>query len=151
MTTEADAIQAFDAWFAKLDVYRHGLPARGAIAAALIVIDRLRASFNLSVDAHKTEKQGQVAGVSVPTLQAILKRYGEERTLSNEAGRTNRGALGDVASLLDHLKPLELSRFEAAERDRILDVVQRHAVTVHVAKYFALLRVKAEFNDRKAT
>src|SRR6266850_1770794 len=95
----------FVAWYDSLPNYRDNIPARGTLAGALAVLDRLKKHYVLDIDAHTATKgQSQIAGVGKGTLSRILKEFGEERPFLSEGGRTNRGLRGSIQSLLKALE-----------------------------------------------
>jgi hypothetical protein len=50
--------------------------------------------FPLNPSDFITPGTGQVAGLSRPSVQAILRDYGIRHILAEEGGRTSRGSLG---------------------------------------------------------
>lgn len=123
-----EAVERFQAWFDGLP--RHGspgdtsgLPARGTVAGALVVIEKLKASFDLDLGHHLTPKGGQVSGVSGSAAGRILRRYGESRRLLTE-GRTNRGLIDAVRGMLAVIESLELEELPVDARNAVLDELQ---------------------------
>lgn len=124
-------------WFASLPPARGSdLPPRGAIAVALIVLERLRDTYELDFESHLTERGGQIAGVSPRALQQILDRHGIHRVFSGEGGRTNRGNHVVVRSMLEALRNGGLDEIDPSDRNRTLDRLQRflveHGVIPHL-------------------
>jgi hypothetical protein len=97
---------------------------KGQLAVALH-ITRLAIENGLPIrpEAIRTQKEGQISGLSKSRIQAILKEYGITRVLAEEGGRTSRGSLGnaaDYAEFLNELKP-DLKAVEKWWVDRVQD------------------------------
>lgn len=148
---EAQAIRILDDWYESLDLYQNKLPPKGSIQAALVVLNRLRENYDLSISAHVSEKEAQIAGLSGASVKKILAEFGETRILSTIGGRSNRGARGDVARLLEAMESLKLAEQPTELRSRVLCAMQRHLVTEHIPKFFSAKRVKASFDRAAAT
>ncbi len=148
---ETRAIQVLDDWYDNLTRYQDRLPAKGSIAAALHILSRLQTDYQLDISAHVAGGESQIRGLSAKSVKAILAEYGETRPLSAIGGRSNRGARGDVATLLDLMKSLHLESQPQSEQIRVLKAMQRHAVAEYVSVYFSVKRVKATFNGYDAT
>jgi hypothetical protein len=151
MSKSDDAIRVLGEWYAALPLFRDRLPAKGAITAALHVLERLRADYQLDVAEHVAGGEAQITGLSADAAERLLARFGEMRQLSSIGGRSNRGTRRDVASLLTSLRPLGLDRVEPEARDRILVELQRHIVVEFVSRFFAAKRVRAAFDPAAAT
>jgi hypothetical protein len=145
------ALQIVDDWYGNLDTYQDKLPSKGSIAAALHVLNRLRADYNLNIASHVAGGEAQITGLSAATLKRVLGEFGEIRVLSSVGGRSNRGARGDVAKLLDSMAVLSLDRVPEAERIAVLQSMQRHLVEKYVGLYFSVKRVKATFDLSAST
>jgi hypothetical protein len=122
------------------------MPARGSLTAALHVLSRLRIHYDLKIDSHMADGGAQIAGLSSAAIQRHLAEFGETRRLSSEGGRSNRGARGDVAKLLDALRRMELDRSPIAERENTLRLMQERLVRAHISRHFDTERVKAPFD-----
>lgn len=151
MTLTQKALRAVGEWCAKLDLYQDHLPSKGSIAAGLHVIGRLRANYRLEVAAHVAEGEAQITGLSASALRSVLAEFGETRILSSVGGRSNRGARGDVARLLDMMRPLHLEQHDEVVRVDVLKAMQQHIVIDYVSLFFAAKRVKASFDAALAT
>lgn len=151
MKTEKLAIDALDRWYESLQTYQDKLPSKGSIGAALVVLERLKGEFTLDISKHVADGQAQIMGLSGGALKRILEQFGETRTLSAIGGRSNRGARGDVAVLLEQLRTTGLGNLEARERSRVINKLQSHIVQKFVPKYFSVKRVKAYFDLQSAT
>jgi len=151
MPRTTDAIHTLDIWYDDLDLYADKLPSKGTIGAALVVLDRLRAKFDLAISSHITGQKAQIKGLSAKLLAKLLKRFGETRTLSAIGGRSNRGGRGDIESLLEKLGELELGQEKASARDELLEAMQEHIVKVYIPRHFAAKKVKATFDRNETT
>jgi hypothetical protein len=151
VSLQSKAIDVLNHWYASLCLYQDNLPARGSIAAALHVLGRLKTDYNLDIASHVTAGGSQIIGLSASSLQKLLADFGETRRLASVAGRSNRGARGDIKALLAELATLQLESQQADVRDRVLDAMQRHIVTAYVSLYFSVQRVKATFDPNAAT
>jgi len=151
MSLESQAIRVLDKWYEGLERYQDKLPAKGSIAAALHVLNRIRKNYDLDIASHVAAGESQITGLSAASLKKALAEFGETRPLSAVAGRSNRGARGDVAALLTAMKALGLDAKPEALRDNALKTMQRHIVTAYVSVYFALKRVKATFDGNAIT
>ncbi|MBS0209817.1 MAG: DUF4928 family protein [Planctomycetes bacterium] len=115
----------------------------GTLCAALVVLQRLRTDFDLDIERHVAEQGAQIATLSAESVARVLAEYGETRQLTKVGGRTNRGARGDIADLLQTIKGLDLA---TESRELALTAMQRHIVDNYVALHFKKKRVKARFN-----
>ena len=100
---------------------------RGNIAGGLVILENLRDNFDLDIGAHKAAGSDQLRNASRQNVQKILARYGEERILLQEGGRTNRGLMKNLQPLLQALAdagmdrlPLESREFEIGKMQAIL-------------------------------
>ena len=151
MSLESQAIRVLDKWYEGLERYQDKLPAKGSIAAALHVLNRIRKDYDLDIASHVAAGESQITGLSAASLKKVLAEFGETRPLSSVGGRSNRGARGDVVALLDAMKTLGLDAKPEPLRNDVLKAMQRHIVTAYVSVYFALKRVKATFDRNAAT
>jgi hypothetical protein len=151
MTLIDEAIRVVDEWYAQLDLYQDHLPAKGSIGAALHVLSRLRDEYDLDIAVHVAGGEAQITGLSAGAIKEVLAEFGENRVLSSVGGRSNRGARGDIANLLDSMKRLHLEHQTVEARAEILRAMQQHIVTAYVSLFFAAKRVKAFFDPAAAT
>lgn len=137
----------FGAWFASLKPMKQygGRPAKGTIAAALIVLERLRDHCDLRLEGHVAQGGAQISGMSHPALKKILARSGESREFPSEGGRTNRGNNTPVRQLLDALAAAGLASLNAAARTDAIDQMQRFLVQ-SLDAYFLLERIRIDFD-----
>jgi hypothetical protein len=124
----------------------NGLPAKGTVAGALVVLERLKTKYVLDLDQHRAKRgQSQIEGAGKSSTQKILAKFGETRKFLEEGGRTNRGLAGEIGRLLDTLKSARLENLSTDERNRILTEVQEFLVS-KVGEYFSRERVKFTYN-----
>ena len=79
MSLLANAIDVLDVWYKSLVLFQDKLPAKGTIAAALHVLDRLQAEYDLRISSHVAAGEAQITGLSSPALCKLLARFGETR------------------------------------------------------------------------
>ena len=92
MTSKEKALEAFADWYEGLKIHTSsGGPAKGTIAAGLVVLDRLKSDFVLDLEAHRAPGGSQIRGASGQAVKKILASFGETRPFAKEGGRTNRG------------------------------------------------------------
>ena len=148
--TESEVRQAFDLWYQALKPMKQygGRPAKGTVAAALIVLERLREDCELDLGAHLAKGGAQIAGLSLSSLRKILERFGETRPFPSEGGRTNRGNNRPVQLLLACLADSGLSTFSKSKRPALIDQLQEFLVR-SLDGYYALERVSFDFDPSK--
>ena len=98
---------------------------RGNIAGGLVLFENLRSNFDLDIESHKAERSDQLRNASRRNVQLILARFGEERVLLKEGGRTNRGLMRNLTSLLQTLSDAGLGELSSHERDLELTAMQK--------------------------
>ena len=110
MTSDNLIYQVFIDWYDDLRKYKqnNGFPARGTIATALVVIERLKTEFNLNLEFHRKKGTGQLRGVSGQAVAKILSSFGETRPFLSEGGRTNRGGPEEIRKMLIAVEKLKL-------------------------------------------
>src|SRR5437660_7343755 len=124
MNTSTDRIRYhFERWYSALRRY-HGIPAKGTLAGALVVLNRLKTKCELNIDAHTAKGKSQIMGASGAAVRKILAEFNENRPLVIEGGRTNRGLRGDIAFLLAALKKADLCRESIENRVRAIEQMQ---------------------------
>ena len=99
-------------------------PTRGNIAGGLVLIENLRDNLNFDIDAHKAAGSDQLRNATRPNVQRILARFGEERVLLQEGGRTNRGLMRNLTPLLEALSSKGMERLSQEEIDTELGKMQ---------------------------
>ncbi len=152
MTKPDDTLILVNDWWNGLRTYsqNNGLPAKGTVAGALVVLEHLRSNYVLDVSEHLTESGSQIAGAGKGATQKILARYGENREFLKEAGRTNRGLIKEVTQLLAALKQANLEHLPADERNIVLTTVQQFLVN-KVSEYFNRQRVEFAYLPEDTT
>ncbi|MDX2114309.1 MAG: DUF4928 family protein [Planctomycetota bacterium] len=145
-----EALSHFWRWYESLRPMRQyaGRPAKGTIAAALIVLERLRNKCDLRLEDHLAEGGAQIAGMSLPALRKVLERFGEKREFPSEGGRTNRGNNKPVRELLQAMTAAGLDKLSAEELGLAIDGMQR-ALVESLDAYYRLERIRFEFDSRK--
>lgn len=148
MNTELldEARRALSAWYDKLPKHKSTRgPARGTIAAGLVVLEHLKESYELDLKAHRAAGGSQLKGAGAVALRRILAKFGETREFLKEGGRTNRGGPGDVEQLLRTVESLNLGTLPQAERTAVLEELQKFLVE-KVQEYHARQRLKFAFS-----
>ncbi len=141
---------AIDKWYRNLTEYRaSGGPALGTIAAALVVLERLRTNMDLTLDAHRAKGGSQIKGVSGAAVKEILLRLGEHRQFLSEGGRTNRGAPGDIEAMLKSLAGASLENADAATQGELLTAAQEYLVE-RIREWHARKRLGFVFDPAKS-
>lgn len=151
MTSTLPHIEVVRKWFHGLKVYADSLPARGTTAAALHLLERLKTTYSLNINDHRTEGEAQIKGLTPSAIKRLLKEFGEERPFLKEGGRTNRGGPGDMASLLSAMEGLGLQRLAAKKRKIILAEMQAYIVEVLIPEYFNRKRLEFVFDPSVKT
>lgn len=141
------SLNILERWYEELPTER-GFKVRGAIAAALQVLEKLKTNYSLDTRRHLTERKGQVSGISGSALVKILGSFNEYRVFVKEGGRTNRGAIGYVDSLLNAMKTARLEDVGPAGRNEIIERLQLFLVD-RVREYHGQQRIKFEFDPSK--
>jgi hypothetical protein len=93
---------------------------KGPLCVALVITQHAR-SMELPLDPEKliTDGGGQVLGLGKGAVQTVLKRYGIDRVLASEGGRTSRGSLNNMrayAALLNALHVQDSLDLDAVEK-----------------------------------
>lgn len=145
------ALKLFDGWYKSLPVHKpSGGPARGTIAVALQVLDRLKADYNLNLESHRAAGKAQIKGAGPGNLSRILKSFGELRPFLKEGGRTNRGGPGDIGPMLDSLKSAGLEKLSEGERQECLTAMQSYLVE-RIKEFHSRRRLEFVFDPSKST
>ena len=91
---------------------------KGALAVMLVVTRHAKQrGLPLSANDLITKEKGQVLGLGMGAVQAILADHGITRVLAKEGGRTSRGSLGNMQRYVAFLN--ELHKNGIADLDRI--------------------------------
>lgn len=115
-----------------------GFKGKGQLSVALH-ITRVAKNQGLPLDAAtlRTEKSGQVQGLSKSAVQTILADYGIERVLAEEGGRTSRGSLGNMEDYIAFLNQLhkdgltDLAAIESWWVDRVKEYFSSKPFVLH--------------------
>jgi hypothetical protein len=92
-----------------LFISRERFRGSGALSTALVVTQHAkRLGLPLNPESLVTGGGGQVLGLGKSAVQSILARHGIKRILSKEAGRTNRGSLGNMKDYVAFLNSLAI-------------------------------------------
>lgn len=140
---------AFHQWYAGLPLYA-GLPARGTLAGALVVLERLQESCDLDINAHTAAGGVQIKGTGGRAISKLLARYGETRPFLAEGGRTNMGLRGDITALLNQLGKAGLRELPFTERETLLGELQQVLVT-KIQDYPIRLGLKVKYDPALST
>ena len=151
MSLKKHTLSIFKSWYENLPAHKSsGGPAKGTIAAALVVLEHLKSECILDLEAHRAPGGSQIKGASGQAVKRILQRFGEKRPFAKEGGRTNRGGPGDIKPLLDALKQARFDNCAAEERNNILDEFQRILVG-KVIEFHNKERIKLVYESSKTT
>jgi hypothetical protein len=151
MSSRDKALVAFSGWYGSLAIQKAiGGPAKGTIAAALVVLEHLKKEFNLDLEDHRAAGGSQIKGASGAAVAKILARHGENRPFAKEGGRTNRGGPGDIRTMLDAIKSCNLEQCSAEERENVLEELQAYLVD-RVKEYHNRERIKIVYDRGEST
>ncbi len=119
MTLEA-RVRAFAA--------RNTFKGKGPLCVALVVTQHARNGLPLSKDHLLTDRGGQVLGLGVAAVQAVLSRYGIKKVLAREGGRTSRGSIEKMETYIAWLNAeFDAPDFDIDEIERIwVELVKEH-------------------------
>ncbi|MCY4092973.1 MAG: DUF4928 family protein [Caldilineaceae bacterium] len=98
---------------------------KGTVAGGLVLIENLRKELDFRIESHKATGSDQLRNAGARNVQEILSRYGEERVLSKEGGRTNRGLMKNLEPLLKLLSETGIEKLSLKERDKALESMQK--------------------------
>lgn len=122
----------------------HTFTGKGPLSVALHVT-RYAIECGLPIDAQnlKTDKKGQVKGLSKSRVQFILSQYGISSILAAEAGRTSRGSLDNMELYVQFLNELNIN-----------DITLLHAIEAwwvqKVKDFFAAKPFRFEYDQSKS-
>lgn len=108
--------------------------ARGNVAGALMLLDRLRSELEFDISYHKAPNSDQLRNATRNNLKTILARHGEDRTFLKEVGRTNRGLMQNMELLLSTLAGSGITELAEDELSEAIDVMQ--SFLVQRVRYF---------------
>lgn len=151
MDLKKHTLNIFKTWYENLPAHKSiGGPAKGTIAATLVVLERLKSACDLDLEAHRAPGGSQIKGASGQAVKKILERFEEKRPFAKEGGRTNRGGPGDIKPLLDALKKSGFDKATLEERKIVLDELQRILVG-KVIEFHNKERIKLIYEPSKTT
>lgn len=141
----------FSSWLETLPFLKANQgPARGTIAGALVVLQRLKTDFSVDINRHVAPKATQVKGASGAAIKSILAEFGETRAYLSEGGRTNRGLRDDMEKMLTALSTMKLGALPERERLKTIAAMQQLLV-LKVQAYHNRQRLKFAFEATKST
>ncbi|WP_291909982.1 DUF4928 family protein [Chitinophaga sp. CB10] len=141
----------FENWYASLKLVKaNGGPAIGTIAASLVLLDRLKRSYDLELRSHLAAGGAQIKGAGGNAVSAILRSFNENRPFAREGGRTNRGVLAEVGPLLQALTTMGLENLPETDRNEILTSFQAYLVD-RVRDYHNRQKLKLVFDAKHST
>lgn len=97
---------------------------RGNIAGGLVILENLRSNFDLDIRAHRAANSDQLRNATGSNVQRILNRYGEERVLLREGGRTNRGLMRNLEPFMKELDAAGLESLAPEDRNYEIGLMQ---------------------------
>jgi hypothetical protein len=125
-------------------------PAKGSIAVGLVLLERLKSEFDLTVESHLAPGGAQIQGASGAAVKRILENFGEFRRFAGEGGRTNRGTPAIAEKMLAAIKTAGLHALSAEERNQILAELQGYLVG-KVREFHNRERLKPVYEPAKST
>ncbi|MCY4476132.1 MAG: DUF4928 family protein [Chloroflexi bacterium] len=148
MTNRTPCESIIERWWRAL-----GTQTRGHIAGGLVLVENLRDmgdELDFDLDAHKAGRSDQLRNATRAKVQSILARFGEERVLLKEGGRTSRGLVRSLTPFLRDLSGAGLELLTADEREAEFDRMQTILVG-KARKVFDGERLSFEFRHRTAS
>jgi hypothetical protein len=145
------SLNTIHAWYKSLKIVKsNDGSAIGTLAASLVILDRLKADFDLNFESHIAEGGAQIKSVSGAKVAAILKSHGETRPFAKEGGRTNRGIQGEIQPLFQELGKPDLHVLKKEDRDEILFSLQGYLVD-RVRDFHNRQKIKLVFDPKCST
>lgn len=123
---------------------KHKFNGKGSLSVALHVT-RTAIEAGLPLDSRllKTDKKGQVKGLSKSRIQFILAQYGITKILAAEAGRTSRGSLDNMEIYVEFLNGL------AWQDEATLQQIESWWID-KVKEFFSSKPLRLEFDHSKS-
>lgn len=143
------ALSCFRDWYDGEKRGKGNVP-KGTVAGALVVFDRLKQTYDLSLAKHLTAGGAQIKNASGENIKRILGKFGETRHFVAEGGRTNRGLLQAIDGMLKTLAALKLAECSQSERDAILEELQAFLVE-KVKEFHSKERLKIAYDPLMST
>ena len=122
MTDKTPCQAIIENWWQRL-----GTQTRGHIAGGLVLVENLREmgdELDFDVDSHKAVNSDQLRNATRSNVQSVLARFGENRLLLKEGGRTSRGLVNRLTPLLEHLSQAGLESLSQEDREAEFDRMQ---------------------------
>ncbi|HTU17907.1 MAG TPA: DUF4928 family protein [Gemmataceae bacterium] len=152
MTPREKALAEFRAWYESLPRPRTAgsAPAKGSIAVGLVLLERLKSTFDLNLASHLAPGGAQIPGASDAAVKNILAGFGEARPFVSEGGRTNRGTPAIAQSLLNAIQSADLEALNEVERQAVLHELQALLVD-KVREFHNREHLKPVFDPARST
>lgn len=126
-----------DEWAKQFPDRRTGSPARGTVAAALVVLEAFHHEHTPMWESLLSKRGGQLAGCGGARVKKIIDRYGSHKDpYSSEGGRTNRGQLPASRAIYKLLTESGVGDLSLDERRSVADALQRHIYETLVKPYY---------------
>lgn len=149
--TNEDRYNLFLEWYNALPIERSfDAPARGSVLTGLIVLERMQNEFRTDELYFKTASEGQIKGLTRSAIARILEKFGENRALASEEGRTNRGNIIVLKNLLQTINQMDIDSFPPHERNALFKQCQQFLVE-RVKEYHERARIRMTYNPTKST
>ena len=141
-----DSMTIIDNWYNNLPTYAvSGGPARGSIAAALVVLERTKEFFSPDIANYLAKGSSQIAKVGKSAVSRILLSFGENRPFLSECGRTNLGTPKEIGKLLISLHNAGFDQMNEKDRNCAIQVMQGYLVA-RIRDFIARKRIKWHYN-----
>lgn len=136
MTPREKALAAIRVWY---DALPHPKtagsdPDMESIAVGLVLLERLKSTFDLNLASHLAPGGAQIQGVSGTVIKNILAAFGETQPFVSEEGRTNCGTPAIAEVLLNAIRSAGLESLEEDECQAVLQ--ERQVILVENGREF---------------
>ena len=151
MEIDEQVMIAYRRWYEGLDKGKNGLPDWGPVCTGMIMLERLKAHYSLSIDDHRTANGAQIRGQGIPLANKILQQFQVPIKLtSGEFGRTNRSSVPTAEKLLEILATLQLENLPQDNRNHVLTELQRNLLPT-LLTYLDHFHVEAKYTPAIST
>ncbi len=116
----------------------------------LVVLERLKTSFDLDLASHLAPGGAQIQGASGAAVRNILAAFGETRAFVGEGGRTNRASPAYAKGLLGAIGSAGLQALGEEERRAVLHELQSFLVD-KVREFHNRERLKPVYDPTQST